>query len=192
MQVDFLTQIKLTGLPAPTTEYRFHETRKWKFDYCYPERMLAIEIEGQHSKREDGKWVYGGGRHNRPEGYENDCRKYNAATLLGYRVIRVTAKMVDSGEALRLLEEALETFPPKKEQPTMQCDICREEIADDGFGQTTVDTVICLDCLRKVERRRGRDAKPDVIVNKRTLPEPGERFGNPTANEKFEQLRRKP
>ncbi len=91
-------QIKGAGLPEPVREYRFHDTRRWRLDFAYPEHMLALEVEG-------GTWV--NGRHNRALGLEADCEKYNTATLMGWKVLRVTGNMVNDGRALMLLEEAL-------------------------------------------------------------------------------------
>ena len=30
----------------PVREYIFHPKRKWRFDFYFPERKLAVEIEG--------------------------------------------------------------------------------------------------------------------------------------------------
>ncbi len=72
--------IELTGT-EPQSEYRFHPTRKWRFDFAYPEQKIAIEIEG-------GTWI--GGRHIHPIGFEKDCEKYNFCAKLGYRLLRYT------------------------------------------------------------------------------------------------------
>jgi very-short-patch-repair endonuclease len=91
-------QLRMAGLPDPVEEYRFAPPRRWRFDLAWPERMLAVEVEG-------GVWV--GGRHTRPAGYEKDCEKYSEAAVLGWRVIRVTTQMVKDGRALALIERAL-------------------------------------------------------------------------------------
>lgn len=62
-------------------EYRFHPTRKWRFDYAVPSYRIALEVEG-------GVWVQG--RHTRPQGFLGDIEKYNTATLMGWRLIRTT------------------------------------------------------------------------------------------------------
>ena len=81
-----------------TREWQFDAKRRWRFDFCWPGRMVAVELEGG---------VYSGGRHVRGRGFENDCEKYNAAALAGWKVGRFTARMVDNGEALAWLKEAL-------------------------------------------------------------------------------------
>lgn len=82
--------------PGFEKEYRFHEDRKWRFDYCWPDEMVALEIEG-------GIWT--NGRHTRGKGYENDCEKYSEAAILGWKVIRVTVGMISDGRAIYLLEK---------------------------------------------------------------------------------------
>jgi very-short-patch-repair endonuclease len=63
----------------------------WRFDFAIPEKKIAIECEG-------GTWT--GGGHTRGKKYENDCKKYNEATILGWRVLRFTTDQVKRGEAL--------------------------------------------------------------------------------------------
>jgi hypothetical protein len=63
------------------TEHRFHPTRKWRFDYAWPEQMIAIEYEGIKGSK---------ARHTTLTGYTNDCDKYNQAVLLGWKVLRFT------------------------------------------------------------------------------------------------------
>lgn len=64
-------------------EYRFHPTRKWRFDFAIPSMMVAIEYEGIHSAKS---------RHTTVTGYSKDTEKYNAATILGWKVLRYTAQ----------------------------------------------------------------------------------------------------
>lgn len=60
-------------------EFRFHPTRKWRFDFAHEELKIAIEIEG-------AVWVRG--RHTRGKGYLADMEKYNTAQSMGWRVFR--------------------------------------------------------------------------------------------------------
>lgn len=87
------------GLPAPTTEHKFHETRRWRFDYAWPCRRVALEVEG-------GVWTRG--RHTRPMGFMNDCEKYNNAGALGWIVLRVTPQNLMKTETANLIKAAFE------------------------------------------------------------------------------------
>lgn len=79
-------------------EYLFHPTRKWRFDYAIPEHMIALEVEG-------GVWT--GGRHTRPQGFLGDIEKYNAGTLLGWRIFRVTPDDLCRMKTLELIKRAI-------------------------------------------------------------------------------------
>ena len=92
-------QLTAAGLPESVAEYRFHSSRQWRIDRCWPAHKVGVEIEG-------GTWS--GGRHVRGVGFEEDCVKYAEAALLGWIVLRVTPRMVDDGRALRLIERAIE------------------------------------------------------------------------------------
>ena len=72
--------------------------RQWRFDFCFPEQRLAVEVEGG---------VWSNGRHNRGKGFIADCEKYNAALLLGWRVLRIPSPWVRSGIGLKFIEAAL-------------------------------------------------------------------------------------
>lgn len=80
----------------PEPEYSFHPTRRWRFDFAFPDRKLAVEIEGGVN-----------GRHQRMGGFTGDCHKYNSAALLGWRVLRYTTAMVMDGTAINEVVEAL-------------------------------------------------------------------------------------
>lgn len=75
-----------TGLEI-VPEYKFHPTRKWRFDYAIPAERIAIEIEG-------GIWLQG--RHNRPLTMIKDFEKYNEAAKLGWRLLKYTPKQVNN------------------------------------------------------------------------------------------------
>lgn len=96
-QLEF--QMKVAKLPKPEKEVRFHQSRRWRFDFAYPDIKLAIEVEG-------GIWK--AGRHNRAKGFIQDCEKYNTALLLGWRVLRFPSVAVADGTALQMIEQALE------------------------------------------------------------------------------------
>lgn len=89
-------------LPRPEREVRLVPGRKWACDFVWRDARLIVECEGG---------TFSGGRHTRGKGFEEDCRKYAQLTLMGYRVIRVTAAHIKSGEALRWIEWGLEGTP---------------------------------------------------------------------------------
>ena len=100
LEEELLFHIRAVGLPEPEREYKFSPQRRWRFDFAWPDRMVAAEAEGGH---------WSGGRHVRGAGFEKDCEKYNAAAAIGWRVYRFTAAMIRSGQAIAVLEEALDT-----------------------------------------------------------------------------------
>jgi len=74
---------KLHGGPALTKEVKFHPTRRWRWDFCNPRAMAAIEINGG---------VFVGGRHSRGMGQGRDAEKGRLAAYSGWSVIHFTTK----------------------------------------------------------------------------------------------------
>ena len=101
LEEKMLQKIMEAGLPEPIREFKFHKSRKWRFDFCWPEAQVALEVEG-------GTWVKG--RHARPKGFAEDCEKYAEAALAGWTVLRVTGEHIASGQAVEWLRRALERF----------------------------------------------------------------------------------
>jgi very-short-patch-repair endonuclease len=68
-------------------QYRFctgeYAKRKFKFDFCWPELKLAVEVDG-------GQWQAGGGKHMSDADYD----KLNIAAAHGYFVVRFKTNMV--------------------------------------------------------------------------------------------------
>lgn len=70
-------------------QHRIMVGRRFAFDFCDPEAMLAVEIEGQvHSIREKR---------------QGDCVRSNLAVILGWRILRFTPADVRSGKAIDVL-----------------------------------------------------------------------------------------
>jgi len=88
-------QMLEAGLPEPYREHVFHPQRNWRLDLALPEIKLAIEVDG--------------GVHRIKGRFLADIEKSNALTLLGWRLIRVTPRMVETKEALHVVKQALET-----------------------------------------------------------------------------------
>ena len=62
----------------PHPQHYFHPTRRWRFDFAWPEYKLAVEIHG-------GIFIRGG--HNRPIQQTKDWEKQREAVRLGWRVL---------------------------------------------------------------------------------------------------------
>lgn len=95
----FALQLRALKLPEPVREHRFHEKRKWRIDFAWPDQMLAVEIEG-------GVWT--NGRHTRGSGFEADCEKYNCLSEMGWQLLRFTPRYLRSGEAIEQVKRILE------------------------------------------------------------------------------------
>ncbi len=92
-------QTRAAGLPEPAREVRLIPSRRWRYDFVWPRARLIVEVEG-------GVWTQG--RHVRPDGFTGDCEKYNAASILGYNILRYTGGMVENGAAIRDIETYLQ------------------------------------------------------------------------------------
>lgn len=84
-------------VPPPQREYLFIPGRRFRFDFAWPDKMLALEVEGG---------VHIGGRHLRPAGYTSDCFKYTEAALRGWTVMRATPSQVRDGTLADWLSRA--------------------------------------------------------------------------------------
>lgn len=80
-----------------------HEYRResnHSVDFAWPSLRVIAECEGIRYGAEAG-------RHQRGSGFEADAAKYARLELDGWRVIRVTQRLITSGVALSLIEQAL-------------------------------------------------------------------------------------
>ena len=95
-----LLQMRALKLPVPEREHRFHPTRRWRFDFAWPDLKLAVEVEGVtfYGKNKNGSMKLG--RHQTAKGLSEDCVKYGEAMKLGWNVYRCTQEMVRSGAAI--------------------------------------------------------------------------------------------
>lgn len=92
--------------PAPVTELQFHPSRKWRFDFAWPDAKVAVEIEG-------GTFSGKGSRHTSGIGHHRDCDKYNAAAIAGWCVIKFTSYHLreSPGVCVAMVREAIEARP---------------------------------------------------------------------------------
>lgn len=75
------TLLKIYKVEGFLKQYKFHPTRRWRFDFANPLNKIAVEVDG-------GQWVKNGGRHNR----DSDREKINTATSMGWRVLRFSTQ----------------------------------------------------------------------------------------------------
>jgi len=95
----FYLAMRAYKYPLPEREYKFHPTRKFRFDFAWPEWMVALEVEGG---------IYSGkSRHTTIGGFEKDCIKYALAAQLGWRLYRFSSGQVLKGIALQFIEEEI-------------------------------------------------------------------------------------
>lgn len=98
LERQFFTQLIARALPAPHQEYKFHPTRRWRFDFAWPDEMIAVEVQGG---------VWNAGAHGRGSGITRNFEKYNAAAVLGWRILQGDASMIRNHDLIDALEEAL-------------------------------------------------------------------------------------
>ena len=117
LEDDLYRQMWITGLPVPEREYRFGAAaaggpgkglrarlleaglKDWRFDFAWPNLMLAVEVEG-------GAWV--GGRHTRGKGFLEDLRKYQEAQTMGWTIYRTAGELIKSGEAVETVRQLIQ------------------------------------------------------------------------------------
>lgn len=98
LKSEMMFRIRALGLPEPTQEHRFHPVRRWRFDYAWIDKKVAVEIQG------------GVGRsfHFNQKTLHKDSEKFLEANMLGWIVIQVNYWMIERGLEMALIERALE------------------------------------------------------------------------------------
>ena len=99
LELLFSLQLQEAAAPEPVREHRFNPPRKFRFDFCWLNIKLAVEIEGGTYKKS---------RHTSARGFKQDCEKYNQAELLGWTVLRFDSAMVNNLEAINTTLHALD------------------------------------------------------------------------------------
>ena len=85
---------------AVEEEYRFHPTRKWRFDWFLPAYNIAVEYEGFMQMGSNAA-------HSAVTGIMRDVEKYNESQAMGIRVFRAHAENVRTGAFFELMERVL-------------------------------------------------------------------------------------
>ena len=94
----FEQQCIVDKLPPFVREYRFHVERKYRFDFAWVDRKVAVEIDGG---------IFNGGAHSNPMNILRDMQKGNLATMEGWRVLHYTPADVKCGIAIKGIKQLL-------------------------------------------------------------------------------------
>lgn len=131
----FRAALSMAGIPDPEREFRFVETRRFRFDYAWPAVRMAVEVEG-------GIFMRGGGRHNRGAYMLTDMEKYNLAAENGWTLLRYTPQQVISSEAVGQIYatmrrrqatlDRIEDLQRTNAALALRIDVLSERLADDG------------------------------------------------------------
>lgn len=86
-------QISTVGLPAPVREYRHIPGRKYRLDFAWPDRLIAVEVQGMV--------------HRIKERFEADIEKRAESLLAGWTVLEVSGASIRDGRAIGWIEKLL-------------------------------------------------------------------------------------
>jgi hypothetical protein len=95
--------MRAAGLPKPKEQYKAIESRRFKWDFAWPECKILVEVNGGTFQRMG---------HSTGAGIARDYEKRNLATLDGWHCLDFDGAMVRDGRALLTIREALDRFPP--------------------------------------------------------------------------------
>lgn len=88
----------LLGGPVLEKEVRFCPDRDWRADYVIETTTgkWLIELEG-------GIYLKSGGGHRSKGGYIDDVFKYNTASIMGFKLIRIATGMINADYLQRII-----------------------------------------------------------------------------------------
>jgi len=93
-------QIRACGWPKPERNFRFLDGRKYELDFAWPTLKLGVEVQGGIFRIRSG--------HRSIRGLLRDYEKANLAQLNGWIFLQFSAKEIRSGEAVTLIQDAIE------------------------------------------------------------------------------------
>jgi hypothetical protein len=68
-------QCRAVKLPEPVREFYFAKPRRWRFDFAWPEQLIALEVEGVVYPTKRGEHRLGG-RHVSVTGFKADIERH--------------------------------------------------------------------------------------------------------------------
>ena len=97
LEEELALHLRAAGLYAGCErEWRWCPGRRFRADFGFPAQRMMVEVEG-------GLFMMRGG-HNSHSGITRDIEKGNLAAELGITLLRFTREMIQSGEAIRVIE----------------------------------------------------------------------------------------
>lgn len=81
-------------------EIAFHPERRWRFDFAWPDKKIAIEVHG-------AIWSGKSGGHTSGKGRLRDMEKLNEAALLGWTVLEIGSVHIINGDAEKWIKQIL-------------------------------------------------------------------------------------
>ncbi len=105
----FALQCRAYQLPEPVRELMFAKQigRRWRFDFAWPDYMLAVEVEGLVVFRGKDGALQVKGRHASITGFKADALKYAEAAVLGWTVLRFEQSQVRDRTAVNYSQRVL-------------------------------------------------------------------------------------
>lgn len=94
LELAFAKQIADARLPNPLLEFKFMQARDWRFDYAWPDFMLAVEVQGMV--------------HRIKNRFLNDVEKLAYAQMHGWTVLLVAGQDVRNPRGVMWLATLLE------------------------------------------------------------------------------------
>lgn len=91
----FLEIWQRLGGPVVTREWKFHPTRKWRFDFALLEKQIAFEVQGGLYDSDKGHRAFAS--------VQRDYEKFNAAMILGWKVFQLSSPMLKDAEYMQKL-----------------------------------------------------------------------------------------
>lgn len=98
LEMALYTRLEQHGLPLGEGQVRIVEGRQFAWDRAWRSEKVAVEVQGG---------LHINGAHSRGAGVERDCLKQSLAAALGWRCLPISKAMIESGEAIRLIRQAL-------------------------------------------------------------------------------------
>jgi len=112
LECTFLNRWRMlaSDLPEPIAEYRFAPPRRFRFDFAWPDKLVAVELQG-------GIWMRTKSGRSAGHAYgkrmERDYEKLNLAQSLGWTTFYFTSGMLerDPVACIGIIRDALRSSP---------------------------------------------------------------------------------